>query len=137
LLVCTFPAPLATVGTIKQDGSPNAVPVWFLWEEDEAKFVIMAHPASRWIADLERDPRITVVVAEQLPPNSTVIARGRAGLRHPSKSESLPTLERLTRRYLTPERAGPYIEDAADTETVIVTVTPGSLTTWAFELRSR
>jgi PPOX class probable F420-dependent enzyme len=135
-LVATVPAPLATVATVRPDGSPNAVPVWFLWEAAEARFVIMGQATSRWIADLERDARITVAVAEQSPPNSTVIARGRAGLRRTSKSDSLPTLERLTKRYLTAERVGPYIEDLADTEMVIVTVAPTSFTTWTFEFPS-
>jgi PPOX class probable F420-dependent enzyme len=135
-LSSTTPAPLATIATLQPDGAPHAVPVWFAWDDDQRKLVVLAYADSAWVRNLERDARVTVTVAEQAPPYTTVIARGRASLTPTSKTDSLPFLQQLAERYLSPPQVEPYIEDVLDTETVLVDIVPDSLTTWAYEFRS-
>jgi PPOX class probable F420-dependent enzyme len=136
LLVSTNPAPLATIATVQPDGAPHAVPVWFEWKEEERQLVMTAYAGAAWARNLERDPRTAVVIAQQVPPYATVIARGTVSLARVSKPEIMPILDRLTPRYLPPAQVEPYLQDVLDTELVIVTLVPESFTTWSFEFRA-
>lgn len=41
--------------TVRQDGMPQPLPVWFLWEEDTV--LIFTQPGTQKIANLERNPK--------------------------------------------------------------------------------
>lgn len=53
----------AVVGTTNPDGSAHQAVVWFMVEEDGSVMVNSAE-GRRWPANLERDPRISLVVVE-------------------------------------------------------------------------
>jgi PPOX class probable F420-dependent enzyme len=53
----------AVVGTTNPDGSAHQAVVWYMVEEDGSVLVNSAE-GRRWPANLERDPRISLVVVE-------------------------------------------------------------------------
>ena len=54
---------IAMLSSLRRDGRPLTVPVWFDW--DGAVVRMFAGAGSPKIARLERDPRVTVVVANE------------------------------------------------------------------------
>lgn len=69
---------LATVSLAKADGSVFSRPVWHRWED--GRFVIQLPAGDRKIAMLERDPRLTILLAENAFPYRAIEVRGRARL---------------------------------------------------------
>jgi PPOX class probable F420-dependent enzyme len=57
-------ARLAMLTTLRRDGSPTTVPVWFDWDGTELS--IFCEAASSKLDRIRRDPRITVTVANDV-----------------------------------------------------------------------
>lgn len=66
----------ATLATIRQDGRPHAVPVWFVLDGDD--IVISTGEATVKARNIERDPRVSVVVDDDVPPYAFVSTEGIA-----------------------------------------------------------
>jgi len=74
-----FDLPLAAVLSIAQpDGTVFSRPVWHSWQS--GRFVIQFPAGDRKIAMLERDRRVTVLLAENAFPYRAIEVRGRARL---------------------------------------------------------
>jgi Pyridoxamine 5'-phosphate oxidase len=72
-----FELPLAaTVSLTRPDGTIFSRPVWHRWEA--GRFVVQFPAGDRKIAMLERDPRLTVLLAENAAPYRAIEVRGRA-----------------------------------------------------------
>ncbi len=69
------PRRFAVVGTIGSDGAPQQAVAWFL--VDDAGIHLNSLAGRRWPANLRRDPRVTVTVADGY---DYVIVDGRAEL---------------------------------------------------------
>jgi PPOX class probable F420-dependent enzyme len=65
----------ATVSTLREDGSIHSVFVWIGLEGD--RIVLNSAQGRAWPRNVERDPRVTVLVADQEDPYSYVQIRGR------------------------------------------------------------
>jgi Pyridoxamine 5'-phosphate oxidase len=75
-----FDLPLAVVLSLaKPDGTVFSRPVWHRW--DRGRFVIQLPAGDRKIAMLERDSRVTLLLAEQPAPYRGIEVRGRATMR--------------------------------------------------------
>jgi pyridoxamine 5'-phosphate oxidase-like protein len=76
-----FEQPLAAVISIGlADGSVFSRPVWHRWID--GKFVFMFPAGDRKISMLGRDPRATVVLAENARPYRAIEVRGRITMSH-------------------------------------------------------
>jgi PPOX class probable F420-dependent enzyme len=65
----------ATVSTLRPDGTIHSV---FVWVHLEGERVVLNSSQGRaWPRNIERDPRVTVLVADQQDPYSYVQIRGR------------------------------------------------------------
>src|SRR4051794_8000711 len=72
----TFPTPLGVVATLRRDGSPHVLPVWFRWG---GGVVTIGTPHERlWVRNLVRDPRVAFSVQPSEAPSPAVMIRGRA-----------------------------------------------------------
>jgi hypothetical protein len=69
---------VAVISLAKTDGTVFSRPVWQRWEK--GRFVIQVPAGDRKIAMLERDPRLTIVLAENALPYRAIEVRGRASL---------------------------------------------------------
>jgi hypothetical protein len=53
---------LARIATVRTDGSPSLVPVWFIFEG--GKVLITPRKHSAFLANLQREPRVAITIDE-------------------------------------------------------------------------
>jgi PPOX class probable F420-dependent enzyme len=68
----------AVFATISADGQPHAVPTWYAVEGDELVFTTWHRTIKA--ANIRRDPRVTLVVQDPVPPYDYVSVEGEARL---------------------------------------------------------
>ena len=78
----TSPARCAKLATVREDGSPHVVPVWFTLDGDDLIFT--AGCASTKVKNILRDGRVAICVDEDTPPFHYVLLEGRAEVLDPS-----------------------------------------------------
>lgn len=122
------PALLGVVATLRADGSPHAVPVWYRWDGEGVS--IWTHEERAWVQNARRDPRVAFSVQEIDPPYAAVVVRGRAEVTTSDASEIDEEIRRITRRYIDEPEVESYIADWSHLRT-IVTIRPGSTSAWS------
>lgn len=68
----------AVFSSLRADGRPHAVPTWYAVDGDELVFTTWHSTVKA--ANLRRDPRVTVVVQDPVPPYDYVSVEGEARL---------------------------------------------------------
>lgn len=124
----TEPALLGVVGTLRGDGSPHVVPVWYRY--DGAAAYIWSDEGRSWVRNIRRDPRVAFSVQEPKPPYAAVVMHGRAEVRTSNDQDVTYEIQRITSRYITRPEVESYIASWAHLRT-IVTIYPESITSWA------
>jgi PPOX class probable F420-dependent enzyme len=81
----------AVLATIREDGGPHAVPIAFVLDDDDILFLTNAETVKG--RDLLRDPRVTLVVDDEVPPFAFVMIEGTA-----ITSRGVGNVEQLARR---------------------------------------
>src|SRR5438477_12789070 len=66
---------LARIATVRADGSPSVVPVWFLYERGKVHITPRKH--SEFGRNLRRDPRTALTIDEEAGCYRTVNVEGR------------------------------------------------------------
>jgi PPOX class probable F420-dependent enzyme len=111
----------AKVATVRADGRPHVVPVWFDMDGDDVIFTtwhetVKAHT-------IARDSRVSVCVEDDTPPYAFVMIEGRATL-----SDDLDALRhwatRIAARYMGADLAESFGQRNAVTGELLVRVTP-------------
>lgn len=101
------------VATIGPDGAPNVTPLWFAWD-GTALWLTSLVRSQRW-TDLQRDPRVSVVVdaGEEFFELRGVEMRGRATPvgEIPRQGEPVPELEEPERLFADKYSGGQMIHD--------------------------
>ncbi|MDI6099438.1 PPOX class F420-dependent oxidoreductase [Actinoplanes sp. NEAU-A12] len=93
------------LATVRADGSPHVVPVWFVLDGDDLVFNTDA--ASVKGRNLARDPRAALSVDEEHPPYAFVTVRGEATL-STDLDEMLIWSTRIAHRYMGADLAERY-----------------------------
>jgi PPOX class probable F420-dependent enzyme len=111
----------AHVATVRADGRPHVVPVWFTLDGDDIIFTTWHETIkARTIA---RDPRISLSVDDATPPFAYVTIDGRATL-----SDDLAALRhwatRIAERYMGAAQAEAFGQRNAIAGELLVRVTP-------------
>ena len=119
------PGLLGVVCTSREDGSPQANPVWFRLD-DAGDVRVWTDEARRWVANLRRAPRVAFSVHEPARPWRSVSIRGRAELTAPAGGATADEIRRISARYLAPEEVDAYIEAWPQTRR-IVTIHPAAV----------
>lgn len=118
---------IAKLATLRADGSPTIVPVWFEW--DGATACLFTSRESPKIARIRADPRVALSVEEPVGvAESWVTIEGTAAI---EESGGIELARRLAHRYYTPEKVAktlPEWEKAAATW-VVVRITPTHIRT--------
>jgi PPOX class probable F420-dependent enzyme len=122
----TDPALVGVVGTVRADGSPHVVPVWYRWDGNLAR--VWTHEERLWVLNLRRDPRAGFSVQEAKPPYAAVTMRGRAEI-CTGGAEVEDDVWRITRRYLAESEAREYVTAWSDLRT-IVRIYPEAVRAW-------
>jgi PPOX class probable F420-dependent enzyme len=104
----------AVVSTFNEDGSVHSTVVWV--DVVDGKAAINTAVGRRWPTNLERDPRVTVLVYDQGNPYEYVEVRGRAQGRTEGADEHI---DRLAKKYLGVDEY-PYRTDSEQRITYLV-----------------
>lgn len=122
------PARTAKLATVRADGRPHVVPIWF--DLDGEELVFTTGDSSVKARAMARDPRVAVCVDDERMPFAYVAIEGRAAV-----LEDAPDLpawaERIARRYVGDELAGAYGARNAVPGELLVRVTPVRIAAYA------
>jgi PPOX class probable F420-dependent enzyme len=97
-----LPARTAKLATVRADGRPHLVPIWFDLDGDDIVFMTGADSVKG--RNLARDPRAAVCVDDERPPFAFVTIEGRVELSE-DPDELLAWGTRIGGRYMGAERA--------------------------------
>jgi PPOX class probable F420-dependent enzyme len=115
---------LAHLATFRKDGSVLLSPIWYVWED--GGFTLAMAAGDGKLKHLGRDPRVTIVVAEDAFPYRGFELRGIARLLDIPYG---PTIRRVASRYVG-EQAAAFYDDAHGG--TIVRIEPGDARGWDF-----
>lgn len=116
----------AIVGTSSPSGAPHGVPVWYRY--DQGKFLVWTDPSRRWVRNLQRNPDVSVVVAEHVAPFAAVVARGTAEIEIDGP-QLQDQVRQIVRRYLPEHEVEAYMTQWLSLRT-IVRITPKRINAW-------
>ncbi|MCN9244024.1 PPOX class F420-dependent oxidoreductase [Streptomyces sp. RY43-2] len=107
------------VGTLQPDGGPQLSPVWVKRDGDEILFSTTADRRKK--LNLDRDPRVSIVVQDPRSPYEYAEIRGTAEL---STEGARDLIDELSLKYTGKKYAEFNPESARDAERVVVRVVP-------------
>ncbi len=116
---------VATLATLRKDGSVLLSPVWYEWRD--GGFSVGTGKGDVKARHLRRDPRASIVVHDDEPPYRGVEVRCEAKL---LEEDARATARRIAVRYLGDERGAAYAEGAGDD--LVIRLEPGELRGWDF-----
>jgi len=120
---------VAVLATRRPDDSILLSPVWFEWRD--GGFSVWASPNDKGkIRHIERDPRVTIVVANSDWPYKGIEVRGEARL-SADADEFYGVLRRTARRYFG-EDAGAGFAESFTKPGVVIRIEPGDLRAWDY-----
>jgi len=111
----------AKVATTMSSGQPHVMPVWFVLDGEDLVFTTGAGSVKG--RNLRRDPRLALVVDEDVAPYTFVHIRGRARINE-EIDELLRFATEIGGRYMGPERAEEFGQRNAVPGELLVRVTP-------------
>ncbi|BBC95201.1 TIGR03618 family F420-dependent PPOX class oxidoreductase [Streptomyces sp. SID685] len=107
------------VGTVQPDGSPQMSPVWVKRDGEQLLFSTTADRRKK--LNLDRDPRVTVVVMNPEQPYEYAEIRGTAEL---TTTGGQSLIDDLSLKYTGKKYAEFNPESSQDAERVVVRITP-------------
>ena len=119
---------LAILATRRKDGRILMSPVWHEW--DNGGFLITTWANDIKSKNIQNDPRVTVLVTEQVPPYRSIEVSGEASVE--PLPEHMPIMRRLASRYLGPDEGPTYAETFRDDQVELVRLAPGITRAWDF-----
>jgi PPOX class probable F420-dependent enzyme len=109
------------LGTVRKDGRPHVVPVWFTLHGDTIVFTTGEHSVKA--TNIRRDPRVCLCVGDETPPYSDILVEGTATL-----SDDLEALLEwatvIAARYMGEDLAETYGKRNGAPGELLVSVTP-------------
>jgi len=128
LMKDTFTGKLATV---KKNGSPHVVPIWFVIEEVNSRnrnkvgnIYFTTGRDSVKAKNIQRDSRVSICVDDQAPPFSFVSICGNAKLIPYRQKDVLKWATKIAERYMGKKNAKEYGERNSGEEEVLVRIRP-------------
>jgi PPOX class probable F420-dependent enzyme len=116
---------VAVLATYRRDGTVLLSPVWHEWRDDGFDVVTFSDDVKA--GHLRRDPRASIVVYEDDPPNSGIEVRTTV---HLVPLEDRTIVRRIATRYLGAEAAERYLGLGGDD--LLIRLEPGELRAWDF-----
>jgi PPOX class probable F420-dependent enzyme len=122
---------LARLATVRPDGAPYVVPLWFQWDEVDGSFWLVIRERARFVPNLLREPRVCLSIAADAPPYARATIMGRAVIvaRPGESDEWMAVARRMTTRYVGETDPG-YFERTARFPRWLVRIVPDEMTTW-------
>lgn len=120
----------ATLATRFKNGTILMSPVWHEWTE--GGFSVVAVRDDVKVRHVERDPNVSICLAEDAPPYRGIEVRGVARLVHADQETAHATMRRIAVRYLGAEQGENFCASLSSVELVLLRMTPGTLRVWDF-----
>ena len=122
------------IGTIDDEGDPNIQPVWFNYDKDREKFLIITPKATRKIKNLRNRPNIYFSIDDANLPYKGVKGKGIATILE-DPVRTVPEAKKIYMKYLgTLNHPIPraILESIQKGNHVIVEIDPKFFSTWDF-----
>ena len=119
---------LARIATVKKDGSPFVVPVWYEWDSKHCYVVAMT--TASWVVNITREPRVAIVIDNDDPPHEKVIIEGEAEIMGEEQADWIEIGKRMVKRYMAPGAGAAYLEEIKAQPMATIRVTPRKITSW-------
>ena len=110
------------LATVRKDGSPSVVPIWFVLDDDGA-FIFTTGSGSAKAQAMRRDPRVALVVDDERPPFGFVLVRGDVTL-DDDIEVMLPWATKIGGRYMGQDQAEQFGRRNAVPGEVLVRLVP-------------
>lgn len=123
---------LARIATVRGDGSPSVVPVWFIFEG--GKVLITPRKHSAFLADVLREPRVAITIDEDQGRYRKVLFEGKAEVLFPVGEDRKwdDVYRRIACRYIDEASADYYLTETKDQPRALIGVdrAKAKVTTW-------
>ena len=122
----TFTGKLATV---KKDGSPHIVPIWFVLESRNKNggifdIIFTTDNTSIKARNIQRNNRVSICVDDQTPPFSFVVVNGTAKIYNIKRDELFRIARKIALRYMGKDKAEDYGRRNSTEGEVLVRIKP-------------
>ena len=110
------------LATVKKDGSPHVVPIWFIIDDiDNSDDIIFTTGGTSVKArNIQRDNRVSICIDDQIPPFSFVTVYGIAKIQRVNHNELLKWATKIAERYMGKDNAESYgIRNSAEGELLV------------------
>ena len=112
--------------TLRADGSPHSVPVWYQFAD--GRYYVFTPATSLKMRNLARDPRMTLSIASSDTPYAYVVANGVADILSGDITERAVA---IASRYEGPDGGRPYIEKVRGRfDVALIAMTPTHSREW-------
>jgi PPOX class probable F420-dependent enzyme len=115
------------LATVRKDGRPHVVPVWFYLDGDTVIFTTGGE--SLKYKNMKRDPRVSITIDDQTPPYSYVMIEGTVSFSE-DPGELLHWATCIGGRYMGEDRAEAYGRRNSTPGEVIVRIIPSRISAY-------
>jgi general stress protein 26 len=125
---------LLQIGTIDDEGDPNIQPVWFDYDKDREKFLIITPKVARKVENLRSKPNVYFSIDDENFPYKGVKGKGIVTIIEDPK-KTVPYGEKISMKYLgTLDHPIPQmiLDSAKKGNHVILEISPKFFSTWDF-----
>jgi PPOX class probable F420-dependent enzyme len=123
---------LARIATVRADGAPSVVPVWFIFED--GKVLITPRKHSAFLANLRREPRVAITIDEDQGRYRKVLFEGKAEVLFEVGEDRRwdDVYRRIACRYIDEASADYYLTETRDQPRALIGVdrARAKVTTW-------
>jgi len=119
--------PVVWLSTVRPDGSPHLVPIWFSW--DGESLLIASKPHARKIANIRTNPKVMLALGEPEQDFDVGLLEGTAEILEAPASEVLP-LGHLRKYRDEMEAIGLTVDEYLATYSLVVRVRPTKFFPW-------
>ncbi len=129
---------LARIATVRPDGSPSVVPVWFIFEG--GKVLITPRKHSEFLANLQREPRVAITIDEDAGRYRKVLFQGAAEILYKVGEDRKwdDVYRRIACRYIDESSADYYLTETRDQPRALIGIdrATAKVTTWRMPTES-
>ncbi len=125
---------LLQIGTIDDEGDPNIQPVWFDYDKDKDKLLIITPKVARKVENLRSKPNVYFSIDDENFPYKGVKGKGTVTIIEDPK-KTVPYGEKISMKYLgTLEHpiAQMILDSAKKGNHVVLEISPKFFSTWDF-----
>ena len=117
------------LATVKKDGSPHVVPIWFVVENGKGRgkagnIILTTSDTSVKANNIQHDGRVSICIDDQKPPFSFVTIHGTAKIYPYKQKEVLEWATKIAERYVGKKNAKTYGEVNSGEGAVLVRIKP-------------